>query len=1156
MRTLGPALLVIGFVCGGATAVNAAEPYLEFLQGLRGRGYYDYALQYLDQIQARDDLPEDIRSRIPYEKGVTLMAATQVSGNPALQNKQLDQAIGFLEQFTKESPDHPLAGEANTQRARVLLSKGRVEIWQARSPSNRDNRAEFQNRARELIRQARTIFQTAHDQHKTNYESYPTFVDPEKDKARHEERGRAEAVYILAQLDLALCTYEEAQTYDFGSDEFNRLLTQASNEFELIHSKYRLMVGGLHARMWQGKCFEEQGDITKALGIYNELLSHPGTSSSLKRLQDQVRQFRLICLNHEQRKDYQLVIAEADKWLTENRGAAARSLIGLGIRWEQALAQEKLSESRELSPADRERLLRQSLTNARFINRYPGQYKDGSMFMIQRLQVALRGKDAGDPQDFDTAFGIARNMVVQEIGKKNEAIQAAKNEGKPAKEVDQLEEDRRLHLEETARILKLAMSLADDRTSIKDLNRTRYFLAYVNLLTRRNYESAILGEFVARHFGDEDPTTAQDSAYMAMAAYIQAYNSAPEDQKDVDMQFILRVCEFITTKWPDSDRATEARMNMGRIYSQMDQPAQAATWYSQVSESAAQFSAARIAAGQAFWTAYLNASILPQDKQPSADVLAGWQQSAQEYLRSGIDKLQQETPTVGPSPDNLIAAKVSLTQIILNGGNYQAAIDLLTQDPHPVMKAIEVEDESKRPEEGVTSRSFASLACQLLLRGYVGTQQLDQARVTMQTLERVAGEGGSDGEAVTQVYVQLGRELEDELKRLKNLGEQERLAEVRRSFETFLNDMFSRKDQTYGSLVWIAETYYGLGQGSESEPQQARSYFDKAATTYQSILDRATASDGIEADESRLIGVKLRLANCRRRQGDFEGALKLVAGILKDKPQALSAQIEAAYIYQDWAAGGQGDNWKKYHEAIVGGTIDPGGVPFWGWRDIGLRLQRLLSSKPEDADRYGEQHLEARYNSVYCRVKFAEAQSTTKQREEELQTARYEITAFVAVNDDIPDAWWSKFDEIYQQIQTGLGEVPDPLERPKSYPAIAATEAEARSQSPSGAKQAKTKAVSNPQPEDGGSSTIGLILVLLVFGAGGGFWFYSMKKNQGRRAPSAYAVGAPPVFGKVVERKRKSTSAQKQARARKAQADAASAKSSEPPTKPQKPSNS
>ena len=126
----------------------AEEPYLEFLQGLRERTYFDYAILYLDQLAQRPNLPKDIRQLIPYEKAVTLRENAKILRSPEKQYEQLDQALAFLDQFTQENPDHPYSGDANSDRAQILLQKAEVEIFQSKSPANQGSKTEFQRRGR------------------------------------------------------------------------------------------------------------------------------------------------------------------------------------------------------------------------------------------------------------------------------------------------------------------------------------------------------------------------------------------------------------------------------------------------------------------------------------------------------------------------------------------------------------------------------------------------------------------------------------------------------------------------------------------------------------------------------------------------------------------------------------------------------------------------------------------------------------------------------------------------------------------------------------------------------------------------------------------------------------------------------------------------
>ncbi len=166
-------------VCPKASAEELHEPFLE---GLRDRGYYDYALYYLDTLEQRTDIPNEIKQVIPYQRAVTLLAGASSINNPEQRDEQLDRAVAQLEAFTRANPNHALAGNANTELARILIEKARVKIWESESPANKDNNEKYRLEARGLLTKAREIFQKAHDQHKAAFDQFPKFIPPEEDE--------------------------------------------------------------------------------------------------------------------------------------------------------------------------------------------------------------------------------------------------------------------------------------------------------------------------------------------------------------------------------------------------------------------------------------------------------------------------------------------------------------------------------------------------------------------------------------------------------------------------------------------------------------------------------------------------------------------------------------------------------------------------------------------------------------------------------------------------------------------------------------------------------------------------------------------------------------------------------------------------------------
>ncbi|MED5448032.1 MAG: hypothetical protein VYA62_07410 [Planctomycetota bacterium] len=1114
-----------------------------FVEALRQRGYFDYAQLYLDEVEKNPASPAEFKVVIPYERAITFLEAGRQAASPTEKTPLYDRAVGFLDQFVKANPNHALAADANSQRGRILLGKARVEVWQSQSPSNASNRATFQETGRAQVLAARKIFQVAHDQYMKAWKAFPTFVDRVQQADLFEKRKRSEALYMRAQYDLALCTYEQAQTHDRGSEPYVKLATQAANEFETIHTRYRSQVLGLYARMWQGKCFEEQDDINKAMGIYKELLGHPGGSATMRVIQDQVLLFQLICLNHEEKKDYLLVINQSAEWLGKRTTRQRRAPGALGILWEQVRAQESLAGERTKVEKDRNQLLTAALANCRFIQRWPSKYKDVALFKMRELQVKLKGA-AVDPQDFDTAFGLAHDRF-KKIKQHNEALAAAKAGKKPAAEIKKVSIGRDEHLTSTLEMLQTALGLVDRDTPKEDLDRARFYMAYVYYQQRQNYEAAVLGDFISRHAGPKAETMALDAAAIAMASHVRSYiDSSTEELKQQSLRLIESTATRILSKWPESSRAQDTRLQLAQVY-EGKQPLEAAKHYSQVAENSAVYAEAQTRAGQQFLRAWLDANSVPPASRPLQKDLDGWLASAQQHLRNGITRTEKSTPATVKAPELLIAAKVSLAQILNNSGKYQAAVDLLVKAPHGVIAAIGVPDETSRPEKGVQRREFASLAAQLLLRAQIGLRKLDAAQTAMELLEKIAG--AAEGEAVTELYRQLGDELKQELDRLATAGEKQRVAEVLAAFEEFLGRLRQRPDQTFNTLIWIAETYSGLGQGASGEAQ-ATTFFGHAASSYQQIIDRADALIDDEVKRKKLVpGVTLRLANCRRHQGSFEEAQKLIVALAKSQPLALDVQFEAATLYQAWGNSGRIEQFDK---AIVGVESER----VLGWSQIALYLQRLIDGGSKESDRYRDRRWEARYNQLQCRIQHAGAASDSNKKTDQLKRARSEIQGMMMVTSVVDPRWAPRYDVAYRKILEELGEPVISLAeyREKYKPTAVAAVAKVPVATPTAAVGAAAVAGTTGGSVEPGTSMLGLIFAgVLLAGGGIGVVFMIKGSSRKKRPRRRYAPDAAPEPRTAEKKAGRSRKSGKQAASSGRGKSSARPRRQKPPTRPE-----
>ncbi|MDA1230154.1 MAG: hypothetical protein O2856_05220, partial [Planctomycetota bacterium] len=438
----------------------AEEPVLEFVEGLRERQYFDTAIEFLDLAPQRADLSADVRNVIDLERAKTLQAMGAASRVPEDRDVYLQQAKDALQKFTSAHSDHPQAAFANSMLGELLLERARTLIWQMEGAESAEKSTEHQLAARKLIDEGQVIYQTANDQYKVAFDKFPNFIDKTKDEDQFAARQDAEAKYLRAWFNLIRCTYERGQTFDKGSDERTKTLINAASLYEELHTRYRTNQIGLHARLMMGKCFQEQDDLSRALGIYNEMLGHKSESDTVEILKAIALHYRLICLNDPQRNDHQLVVQEATIWLQANKTKISSS-DGLGIMWERAIASEKLGEARELAEKDREATLRVALNDAATVARYQGPFRETANAMTRRIKAALGDKDK-EPKDFATAFERARNMIAQ-IQALTDDVTAAADENTRAQKKAVLE----AHLHEVGRLLQLALDLRDSDSDPK-----------------------------------------------------------------------------------------------------------------------------------------------------------------------------------------------------------------------------------------------------------------------------------------------------------------------------------------------------------------------------------------------------------------------------------------------------------------------------------------------------------------------------------------------------------------------------------------------------------------------------------------------------------------------------------------------------------------
>jgi cellulose synthase operon protein C len=262
------------------------------------------------------------------------------------------------------------------------------------------------------------------------------------------------------------------------------------------------------------------------------------------------------------------------------------------------------------------------------------------------------------------------------------------------------------------------------------------------------------------------------------------------------------------------------------------------------------------------------------------------------------------------------------------------------------------------------------------------------------------------------IYVGLAHDLEEQMK----LASPQARQSLSRGFEAFLVRI--RESATeFGVLNWVAATFSSMASSFWDESQKltpdAKKYYEEAAATYRTILEKSTFSDPRQKAQ-----VQLQYALTQRRLNGFLEAKRLYLEILRPNPLTVNVQVEAARMYEEWAAFPGKD--ALYEKAIRGAEPEAqqGTNVIWGW----AHLASVLARHPKFRDPFHE----ARYHLALCRYRWARAQQTKPEQDTLFEKAKQDILRTQELFGSGPewDAWKPRYDALLKNIQKDLGQEP------------------------------------------------------------------------------------------------------------------------------------
>ena len=991
---------------------EAAEEAWRFLEGLRERGYYDMALEYLTRIEGSPQCPEDLKEQIDYERGVTLIAGSRVAGSA--REQQLDQARDALQKFVAGHPQHALAGTANTQLANVLVERGRMKAELATRPSkSADEKKQSMAEARTHYEEAQKVFVAAEQR---VYERAKALEEEAKtDSKKVAERDEARRDLLQARLYLAGVIYEIGKTYDPASKPFKANLTDAAKKYQELYDKYKQFTAGLYARMQEGRTYKDLGENDKAIQVLREMLTVPGGDATARMLRNESLGLLLETYVSPKVKKYDDALAQVAKWREAARGAEESSPEGLKIRFLAGRAALASAEALKADDPKRKDHLKAARQHFEFVGRFRGEHQREARETL--TQELLGGEvEAGEPKTFVDAKDqgdFAWGTMVVALGK----AQDAKTPEEKKKSTAQMNQAR----DEAFQYYRLALGLKTDETPLAEVNLIRFRLAYLYWMDQDFYRAAVMGEFLATHYPQS--MGAQQGAEIAIKAYRTLYALSPKrkEERTFETRRMTQIAKFITTRWAGQPQANEAWMMLLDTAVDNRDLDTAQQCLANIDPESPRRAEAELRTGQALWASYVQESNKPEEERPEQAKLDELATKAQQTLEQGIARMRTSVDQGGAVEYTLAYSVLSLAQIYIGAGRSEEAVKWLDDPKIGPMTLVT----AKHP--ATDKENFRIETYKAALRAYVGAQgadeaeeaMLDKAEKAMDALEAAVAEGGDAAAAgkLTEIYILLGRELQETLKRLRQENKNEEAERVARGFEVFLSRISKReKGNTFNSLNWVAETFYNLGASLDPDgdqtPEKAKNYYKSAAATYLSILTKIKEDEtGKFAPAGAETNIQVRLAVCLRALDEHAKAMKILVNILQQREKRVDVQIEAARTYQDWAKikGKSG----YYTMAIKGGNEQKGRYLVWGWGGIAKRVAYV--------EKFRDTYCEARYNVALCRLKLAQRQQGSE-REKTLKMAELDIKRDYSLDPTMGgEEWYQKYDALLKAVQRLLG---------------------------------------------------------------------------------------------------------------------------------------
>lgn len=938
------ALFCLVLIGVGQTGLAGVEEDRQFYQMLREAGHDRLASEMLDRAANDPLVSEAFRDSAKYERLALGIAQARRERNSQLRQASLEslaEQIDELAQETVAGDQAVLLAQAMGDLATAMADEARrrAVAVQAHSSVRANAKGNQQKRALESARKALEQAEQRLAQAAIRFEQEHTKlrgVQPQsaKGKLRLDLLGRLAQTRLMS----ARLQHERAMTYAPKSKQYKELNQAAAEQLGKLYEKYNKWMVGLYAHLYEGKSYRAIGETGMAAGCFEALVAQPTTTDELRAL-----------VTHAQAELAALWVDAGDsakaldgprKWLS---GLPSSQLDGSEVamlRYHLGRAQVKVAMSLPADSRERRIALRDANTWLSASAKTPSEVQFKARLAWNQVGELL-GVDQTKLETFEQAYQAGK-QAIDAVASARATLLVAQGIGADAKQ--DLEDQVTSQRESAQRAFKVAMSLADSKTDRKQLNESRYLLAWLTYESGDYSRAAKMAMYLVNK-APKDPS-AEKGALLGLAT-LERLSLANDAEANKQLK---QLAQKSMRLWPRSEVAGIAisvLLNDALRHKAFDE---AETLLASLDESERAPHLLRYATSR--WEQSL--------ANPQASAVD--RQTAIDSLRKAFETMKQR----GKSTPQVVTAALYLAKADLEANRTKQAVELLLDDKFgPVAKLT-------AQEPPADTARFATYAAQTAVLAYVksGNEKLAKS---MEWYAQAIEKG--DASQANRTRLALAVELMKNLaaSRVSTISPPVQLRTIE-SVSQLLGKVSQEVEPgDWNTQTWLAQTYLRLGELSESEAQRM-SNLQAASSAFNQLVEQTRKDRNFAPTPSAALAVRLQAANCDLRLERYDEALSGFEVLLAERPTLLEVQTAAAETLQ--TSGEASGDAKRLEESIAGARPDSNGKNvIWGWRKIAAVTARAMASN----EKYEELFFRAWLNVAKSRYLVGKTKSGASQ---------------------------------------------------------------------------------------------------------------------------------------------------------------------------------